>query len=512
MKKLLVLTIHWILCLSCGLFSAFPVWADAPKGVMKGALHFSVAGDWLDPAYTAATQTSFFPLYLFHDSLLKPMGGNLYAPGVAESWTISPDFRVYEFKLRKGVKFHNGDLLTAEDVVFSFWRYRATMAKLIQGKTENVEAVTPNLVRFRFKEPFPNFLECLLPQMSAISWIVPKKYVEKVGDAEYKKHPVGCGPYKFVEFKPGVRIVGEAFEDYWRKVPKVKRLEFYFVEEVSTRYAMVKRGEVDFALSIVDVFYDTAKKDSSFRLNTINTANHWFIYLGAQWDPKSPWADARVRKAASLAIDRKAVADVVFPEGERIGTLFLLGDPDTVPFAADPYDPERARKLLAEAGYPKGFQGGKFYPYGGSHGPMGEMIATFWKAIGIHLDLTVYDRAGWTARRMGGQMKGAIFNDLIGTPTVSSRLGYLFGPQSYGNYPEVQALWDRYNQTLDPEVRKDLVARIQRFIYDQTMFIPLVKSTTPSAFGPRVKGDPFKIRGPFPIWWPCPMEDLELNE
>ena len=143
---------------------------------------------------------------------------------------------------------------------------------------------------------------------------------------------------------------------------------------------------------------------------------------------------------------------------------------------------------------------------------MGEMIATFWKAIGINVEMILFDRAGWMARRAGGQMKGAIFNDNVGTPTISARLGYLFGPQSCGNYPDIQALWDEYSKSFDSKLKKDMLARIQRMIHDRTMFIPLVKSTTPSAFGPRVKGDAFKIREPYPIWYPCPMEDLELNE
>jgi peptide/nickel transport system substrate-binding protein len=511
-KNWLVLTVSLLAILAGLYFSSPQVLAGAPQGVMKGVVHFGIAGDWLDPSITLANQSAYFTLYLFHDSLVKPMPNDMYYPSLAESWTISPDQKVYEFKLRKGVKFHNGDEMTAEDVVFTFHRYKGTSAKLIHDKTAKVEAVDPYLVRIIFKTPFPDFIDYLLPQMSAISWIVPKKYIEKVGDAEYKRHPIGCGPYKFVEFTPGVKLVGEAFEGYWRKVPNIKRLEFFPVEEISARFARVKRGEADFALSMVDVFYDTVKKDPNLRMVTINTPNHWILYVASQWDPKSPWSDPRVRKAASLALDRKALSDVVFPEGEKIGTIFLLGDPETVRYPPDPYDPERARKLLAEAGYPKGFQGGTFYPQGGSHAHMGEMIATFWKAVGINVDIVLFDRPGWLARRVGGKMKGAIFNDNVGHPTISARLSYLFGPQNYGNYPDLQALWDQHERSLDPNVRKDLRERMQRSIYDRTMFIPLVKSTTPSAFGPRVKGDPFKIREPYPVWWPCPMEDLELNE
>jgi len=110
-----------------------------------------------------------------------------------------------------------------------------------QSKIEKLEAVNPYLFRVRFKEPFRNFLEYQLPAMSNIGWIVPKKYIERVGDAEFRRHPIGCGPYKLVEFTPGVKIIAEAFEGFWRKVPLVKRVELYTVMEPSTRFAMVKR-------------------------------------------------------------------------------------------------------------------------------------------------------------------------------------------------------------------------------------------------------------------------------
>ena len=185
------------------------------------------------------------PLLLFHDALLKAMPDGAYTPCLAESWTNSPDFKIYEFKLRKGVKFHSGDAMTADDVVFSWNRYKSSEAKFMHDKAAKVEAVNPLLVRFSFKEPFPDFLDYAVPGGPTIFWIVPKKYVEKVGEAGFKKNPVGCGPYKFVEFTAGVRVVGEAFEEYWRKVPNVKRIELLIISEPATRLAMVKRGEVD---------------------------------------------------------------------------------------------------------------------------------------------------------------------------------------------------------------------------------------------------------------------------
>ena len=490
------------------LFGTTSAGADSPQGVMKQAIHWGLSGDWLDPGTNPGVTTSAITLYLFHDALLKPMPEGNYTPSLAESWTISPDAKVYEFKLRKGVRFHNGDAFTAEDVVFSFWRYKAAQAKTIQGKTEKVEALNPHLVRFQFKEPFPDFLDYLLPGASGIGWIAPKKYIEKVGDGEYKKHPIGCGPYKFVEFVAGVRVVAEAFEEYWRKTPHIKRLEFLIVTEPATRLAMVRRGEVDIALLMQGVFYEDVKKDSTLRLLHPVSPVHWLVYISTQWDSKSPWADARVRKAASLAIDRQSLADIFMPGCKPVGTIAMEGDPNGVPFPPDTYDPAQAKKLLAEAGYPKGFHGGKFYPYQGGYWPYGEQVMNYWKAVGIDVDTVLLDRPAWFANRQGGKMRGALFIDPAIVATIGGRLAYLFGPASYGNYPDIEALWKQYQPELHPKARKDLIGRIQKMIYERTMFIPLTDTNVPTATGPRVKGNPFKIQ-PL-IWFTAPMEDMEL--
>jgi len=433
-----------------------------------------------------------------------------FAPCLAESWSISQDAKRIEFKLRKGVKFHNGDMMTAEDVVFSFWRYKGGQAKIIHTKTEKVEAVRSNLVRFMFKEAFPDFLEYLLPGATTIGWIVPKKYVEKVGDAGFKKHPVGCGPYKFVEFQAGVKLVGEAFEEYWRKVPHIKRMEFHIITESATRLAMVRRGEVDIATLMQGVFYEDAKKDPKLKLFSPLSPTRWLVYPTSQWDAKSPWSDPRVRKAASLAIDRKTLADIHMPGCGPVGALALETDQSGIQFPADPYDPEKAKKLLAEAGYPKGFKGGTFYPYESGYWPYGEQIANYWKAVGITVDTILLDRPAWFANRQSGKMKGGIFIDNSQAATIGGRLLYLFGSTSYGNYPEIQGLWDQYQRVVEPKSRKETVENIQKAMHEKTMFIFLTSTNSPAAAGPRVKGNPWKIQ-PL-IWFTSPFEDMELND
>ena len=192
--------------------------AEAPSGQMTWAVHTTLVPTWFDPAENIQG-TPFMIQMATHDALVKPMPGKSMAPSLAESWSVSPDGLVYEFVLRKGVKFHNGEPLTAEDVKFSFERYKGAHAKTLKERVAAVEIADPGRVRFRLKQPWPDFMTFYGTRTTGAGWIVPKKYVEKVGADGYKKAPIGSGPYRFVSFTPGVELVLEAFEEYWRKVP-----------------------------------------------------------------------------------------------------------------------------------------------------------------------------------------------------------------------------------------------------------------------------------------------------
>ena len=510
-RKSLFLAIAVFTILSMSNFGAVQVSA-AKKGVLKGAIHWGISADWVDPSISGFMQSSHLTLYMFHDSLIKPMPEGMYTPCLAESWTISPDYKVYEFKIRKGVKFHNGDEMTAEDVLFTFNRYKGGGSKFLKSKFQKLEVVNPYLFRVTFKEPFPKFLDYFLPGLSTIGWVVPKKYIEEVGDAKYKRHPIGLGPFKFVEFKPGVRLIGEAHEDFWRRKPGVKRLEFHFVKEMATRYAKVKTGEVDFSTLMVDVFFEKVKKDDKLKMITPMSPTTWVLYMAAQWDPKSPWSNPLVRKAASLAIDRQTLADIHCPGAGPLGQLGP-GDPETLSNPPDPYDPEQAKKLMAQAGYPNGFDGGTFYPFPGGYLRYSEQVANYLAVIGIKTRTVLLDRPSFYAKRRGGKMKGALFIDPSPAPTINARLSYLFGPKgSYGNYPEIEALWKEYTKAVDAESAKDLIVKIQKIIYDKYMFVPITGATSPAAYNKRVKGNPYHIQKPYPLWFVSPMENLELDE
>ena len=330
-----------------------------PEGEMRWALYVTLSPVWFDPGEFAGL-TPFWVLYAIHDALVKPMPGNLMAPSLAESWTVSADQLAYEFKLREGLKFHNGDPFTAEDVKFSF--LRAKGSKILHDKVRDVVVVDPYRVRFQLREPWPDFMPFYGTLVSGASWVVPKKYVEKVGDDGFKKQPIGLGPYRFVSHAPGVELVMEAFEGYWRKMPSVKRLVFKSVPEATTRLAMLKRGEVDIAYLLDAPQANEVKRDPTLKLAFSGGIGTFFLDFLDQWDPKSPWADRRVRLAANYAIDRRGLS-----EAETVGASRPAGSlvPRTFEFALPiepyPYDPAKAKQLLAEAGYPNGFDAGELH-------------------------------------------------------------------------------------------------------------------------------------------------------
>jgi peptide/nickel transport system substrate-binding protein len=212
-------------------------------------VHVSLAPTWFDPAEASGIITPFMVLYALHDAMVKPMPGATLTPSLAESVSVSEDGLTYDFVLRDGCKFHNGDPVTAEDVKFTFERYHGTAHQLMKERVAEIETPDPRHVRFRLVKPWPDFLTFYATNTGA-GWIVPRNHIKKVGEEAFKKAPVGAGPYKFVSFNPGLELVLEAFEPYWRKKPAVKRLTLRVIPDEATRLAALKRGEVDIAYSV----------------------------------------------------------------------------------------------------------------------------------------------------------------------------------------------------------------------------------------------------------------------
>jgi peptide/nickel transport system substrate-binding protein len=501
------------LALSCLLVVGAPRDAAAqakPEGEMRFALYVTISPQWFDPGEVAGQLTPFWILYAMHDALAKALPGNLMSPSLAESWTVSADQKSYEFKLREGLKFHNGDPFTAEDVKFSFYRAKG---KLIHSKVKEVVAVGPTRVRFVLNEPWPDFMSFYGTIVSGAGWIVPKKYVEQVGDDGFKKHPIGLGPYKFVSHTPGVELVMEAFEGYWRKVPSVKRLVFKSVPESTTRLAMLKRGEVDVAYLLDAPQAQEVKKDPNLKLAFSGGIGIFFLDFFDQWDPKSPWHDRRVRLAANYAIDRQALSDA-----ETLGASKPMGNfiPPTFEFALkiDPYphDPARAKKLLAEAGYPNGFDAGEFHqlpPYFS----LGEAIINYFGTIGIRMKMRPMERAAYYKALETKKLKGVCVCSSALYGNAASRMSEVVptdATYAYGGYPDIDDFYAQQAREADKKKREVILHKIQQILHERVRFGPIYQYIWPSGIGPRVAEPALMLINPYP--WAAPLEEVRLKK
>ena len=481
-----------------------------PDGEMRWALYITISPNWFDPGEVVGQLTPFWVLYALHDALVKPMPGNLATPSLAESWTLSPDGRNYEFKLRENLKFHNGDPFTADDVKFSFARAKG---KLLHDKVKEITVVSPTRVRFTLHEPWPDFMSYYGGLVSGAGWIVPKKYFEQVGPDGFKKAPVGLGPYRFVSHTPGVELVMEAFEGYWRKMPSVKRVVFKMVPESTTRVAMLKRGEVDIAYLLEAPQAIEAKRDPNLRLAFSGGIAVFFLDFLDMWDPKSPWADQRVRLAASLALDRRSLS-----EAETLGASKPAGNfvPRTFEFALpldpQPYDPARAKKLLAEAGYPNGFDAGEFHqlpPYFG----LGEAIVGYLGAVGIRTTMRPMERAAYLSALQAKKLKGLCVCSSALYGNAASRMSEVIpseGSFAYGGWPDVDALYKQQARETDRRKREALLHQIQQIVYGRVRIAPIFQYIWPSGIGPRVEEPALMLIDPYP--WSAPLEEVRLKK
>jgi peptide/nickel transport system substrate-binding protein len=498
-----------LVCAAMSLVAAPPATA-APEGTLTIGMHFTPVARWLDPAEGESTITPYLLLYTIHDGLLKPMPGVGSAPSLAESWSMAKDMLSADFTLRGTARFHNGEPVTSEDVKYSFERYRGGAARMLKDSVKDIQTPAPNRVRFVFKAPWPDFPAFYGTFVASAGWVVPKKYVERVGEDGFRKAPIGAGPYRFVSLNPGVELVVEAFDGYWRKAPSIKRIVFRSLPDENTRAAALKSGEVDLAMLLTGPTAQDIRRTPGMRLVAPLLGIFWLDFP-EQWDPKSPWADKRVRLAASLAIDRQALN-----EAETIGLSRPVGsivprDFDfALPLDAHPHDPARARKLLAEAGYPNGFDAGELTPFP-PYNAMGEAIQGWLQAVGIRTRVRTMERGTFMTAWREKKLRGVVLNISGVSGNAATRLESFVtknGAFSYGSLLEVDELFRRQATELDRKKREALLHQLQRLLYEQVTQAPVYHLGFPIGVGPRVDDI---MATAIPGFYMSPYEDLKLR-
>ena len=499
-----------VVTLALVLIAPAPVLA-APEGQVVWGVHISLAPTWFDPAETPGMITPFMIMYALHDAVVKPMPGQPKAPSLSESWTMSRDGLVYEFVLRKGARFHNGEPVTAEDVKFSFDRYRGTSARALKEQVAAVEVVDAQHIRFRLKRPWPDFLT-FYSSTTGAGWIVPKTYVEQVGEEGFKKAPIGAGPYRFVSFTPGVELVFEAFEGYWRKTPSVKRLVFRVIPDETTRLAALKRGEVDIVYSIRGELAEELKRSPGLSLKAVVLQGTYWIYFADQWDAKSPWRDHRVRQAASLAINRPGINEAL-----TLGFSKITGSiiPTSFEYFWQPpapvFDRAAAKKLLAAAGYPNGFDAGEYF-CDATYANLGEAVINDLQSVGIRAALRPLERAAFFSGYGEKKFKNLIQGSSGAFGNAATRLEAFVaagGVYVYGTYPDIEGLFQEQAVDNDAKRREATLQRIQQIVHERVVYAPIWQLGFINGVGPRVQESGLGLIGGHA--YSAPYEDVTLK-
>jgi peptide/nickel transport system substrate-binding protein len=482
-----------------------------PAGELVIAMHVTIAPAWFDPAEMPPQITPFGILYALHDALLRPMPGERMGLALAESWNESPDGLTYEFKLRPNLTFHNGDPCTTEDVQFSFERYKGVGTKDLKEKVKRLEIVDARTIRFHLHEPWPDFMTFYGTTATAAGIVVPKKYLEQVGDDGFKKHPIGLGPYKFVSHAPGVELVLDAYESYWRKVPNVQRIVMKGIPEGTTRLAMLKKGEADFAVALDGEVAEEVKRDTRMTLVDTRHASITWLQFPEQMDPKSPWHDKRVRLAANYALDRQAINEAACL-GFCPPTAVII--PRVMDFALQteplPYDPKKAKQLLAEAGYPNGFDAGELAPIPPFY-TTGEAVVNYLNAVGIRVKMRLMERAAFYAAWRERKLPSLFITGAGAAGNAASRVAefiYSKGTYAYGGYPDIDELFQQQARERDRAKREALLHRIQHLSMERVMFAPIMDFRALMGVGPRVAEHTINSipAHPFPS-----LEDIRLK-
>jgi len=415
-----------------------------------------------------------FPIYREPSGDLKP--------GIVTSWKMSQDGKEIEFTLRKGVKFHSGDPLTVKDIQFSFDRGKAknplTQSRL--RSVERFEAIDDYHYKIHFKKPDVTFI----PNRGGMA-IVSKTYYDRVGEEKFVKQPVGTGPYKFVRHEPGEYVDIERFEDYWGEKPSVKEARFYFIAENTTRLAKLKSGEVDLIGNCPYPLVKEVEKSPGFKIIKLASNHPTVSVVFANRNPKTPWHDKRVRLAMAYAIDYDAILKNVLydiPNHWVFLAPYELGyDPGLKHY---PYDPKKARELLTEAGYPKGFDLKLYYRITGTY-PMSaevpEAVAAYFEAVGIRTKTIGEEYIPALSRQRAAKSPeaeyvGCFGHGRSGGVDPSSNLNIFYskdGPFSVYYNEELEKIINEATAAINDNNRGELIKKAVKIIDEDVASIPI---------------------------------------
>jgi peptide/nickel transport system substrate-binding protein len=480
---------------------AGPGWAQAKPELTVALSSFST--ETLDPVLGGHIVKYYLSLMFDYLVGTAPDGQPSTNGGLATRWEHSPDHTRWTFHLRKGVKFHNGDDVTSEDVKFSLQRatgkrsttgYAGPLRTLIQ----DIETPAPDRVVIVTKESTLIIPTYLSRSLSTEGMVLPKKYIEANGDDAFARKPVGSGPYRFVEQVTGSHIKLTAVDNHWRLgTPRFKNVTFKLVPEETTRIALLRRGEVDVADVSRERVQELEKEGFPVHFRKEEAIlSMWWCFAPDGWP--APMKDKRVREAMNVAIDRAEIAQSIFagraePAAIPLGLSWSFRD---IGFKPGPetsyaYDPNRAKKLLADAGVGSGFNL-DVYAFQLPGLPEGkafaEGVAGYWEKIGIRTKLIPVDypafRKLWVDRKIPGSV--GYYNianrDWIGAYALLEKMAYSPSkPNDTANDAEIDGMIAQVMRQTDRDKINALMRNIFTRLRSEHYGVPVVYLHSPYA-------------------------------
>ncbi|SKA10305.1 ABC transporter substrate-binding protein [Selenihalanaerobacter shriftii] len=504
----------------------------APKEVKEedkfgGVFEGRVASDppSLDPAHITDT-TSHKVAMNIYDGLVEFDKDLKVVGAIAKSWDVSDDGLIWTFKLKKDVKFHNGDLVTAEDFVYSFTRMvnpetkseRAWLFNNIKGveefqngKTDRVEGIKATdeyTLKITLKEPFTPFLSVLAMPNAAV---VSKKAIEKYG-VDYGNNPVGTGPFKFKEWQHDNKVVLEAHKDYFAGRPYLDKVVYRVIPEASPAFAEYEQGNIytlvdgDIPMGQMQRVLTSEKfSDELVKIPFLGT-----YYFGINTN-KEPFDNLKVRKALNYAVNKKAIAKVL--KNGTVKPASGILPPGMPGYNEDiegyPYDQEKAKKLLAEAGYPDGLPGEYelIYNTSKSHQAIAEAVQANLKEIGVNIKLSNLDWGSYIKRVDNGETQIFRLGWIADYPDPDNFLYVKFHSENAGpggnavfyNNPEFDKIAEKARGMKPGEERLKLYQKAEKMVVNDAPWIPIYYYTRVAVAKPFVQGYRLTAMGPLPL-------------
>ncbi|WP_286196751.1 ABC transporter substrate-binding protein [Tropicibacter sp. R15_0] len=436
----------------------------------------------LDPTSAAAGAIDSVLYSNVFEGLTRFTETGAVVPGLAESWAISDDGLTYTFALRAGVRFHDGSEMTAEDVKFSLDRARAedstNAQKALFAGIADVKVVDPQTVEVTLAQPDGNFL-------FNMAWgdavIVAPESIEGI-----KQTPIGTGPFKFVEWKQGDSISLAQNADYWGEKPALTAATFKFISDPTAAFAAMMAQDIDaFAGYPAPENLPQFEADPRFQVLVGSTEGETILSTN---NLQAPLDNVKVRQAIAHAINRQDIIDgAMFGLGTPIGSHFAPHNPAYVDLTGNSgYDPEKAKALLAEAGFPDGFTTTLKLPPPSYARRGGEIIAAQLREVGIQTEISNLEWAQWLEE----VFRGKDFGLTIVSHTEPFDIGIYARPEYYFQYDNkvFQDLMGELTGTTDQEARQNLLAKAQTIISEDYVNGYLFQLAYPTVADARLEG------------------------